>query len=282
MVGHLYSEKVKSIEIFHNKMVLSYLLSDQLVLKMQLNPEDLRSASMTIISEGSYEPILSSILFEIGKNCKSFVDIGANAGFYSLSMAILNPQIKVYAFEPNVSVAAVFSKNVELNQIGNRINLLNTALGSKLNEVRTLFIPKITGTGGGSLSDLHPEEGDAELQETKIDTLDNFCSNIEFIDLIKIDVEGFELEVINGALNVIESKRPVIFVELLRKWMIAFGHHPQNVVDLLHKIGYTSFAISDSYTTEIDVIDSGTIETNFLFVHKEDSHNLDLIKNYLR
>ena len=276
----LFSSNVSKLEVLSDGLTLEYFLTPDSKLNMIIEPKDLRSAPMTIICEGSYEPILSKILFHTGINARTFVDVGANAGFYSLSLAILNPEVKTISIEPNAEVAAILAKNIEINNLDKRITIVNSAVGSNVEESRTLFIPKITGTGGGSLNNLHPEEGKPITKEIKVDTLDNLISNMEPMDLMKIDVEGFEFEVIKGSENLIEKWHPIIFVELLRKWMAPFNAHPQDVVKFLTSRDYICFSIGDEKISRIALIDEGTSETNFIFVHRSDQFNLEILDEY--
>lgn len=276
----LFSSNVSKIEILSDGLTLEYFLTPDSKLNMIIEPRDLRSAPMTIICEGSYEPILSKILFQTGINARTFVDVGANAGFYSLSLAILNPEVKTISIEPNAEVAAILAKNIEINNLDKRITIVNSAVGSNVEESRTLFIPKITGTGGGSLNNLHPEEGKPVTREIKVDTLDNLISNMEPVDLMKIDVEGFEFEVIKGSESLIEKWHPIIFVELLRKWMAPFSSHPQDVVKFLTSRDYICFSIGDEKISRIVLIDEDTSETNFIFVHLADQFNLKILNEF--
>lgn len=59
----------------------------------------------------------------------------------------------------------------------------------------------------------------------------------------------------------------MVIIELLRKWMKAFGTSPQMVVDKLLPLGYELYAISDSKIIKINRIDDSTVETNFIFSH---------------
>jgi FkbM family methyltransferase len=247
---------------------------------MILEPKDLRSAPMTIICEGGYEPLLSKILFRTGVNARTFLDVGANAGFYSLSLSILNPDIKTISFEPNAEVATILAQNIEINKLDKRITIVNSAVGANIEESRPLFIPKITGTGGGSLNNLHPEEGKPVIKNIKVDTLDNSIGSMDPVDVIKVDVEGFEYEVIKGSENLIENWHPIIFVELLRKWMAPFGAHPQDVVKFLTRKGYICFSIGEDKISKIEIIDEATSETNFIFVHLTDQLNLGVLDEY--
>jgi FkbM family methyltransferase len=276
----VFSSKVSKLEVLSDGLTLEYFLKPDSKLSMIIEPKDLRSAPMTIICEGSYEPILSKILFHTGINARTFVDVGANAGFYSLSLAIRNPEVEIISVEPNAEVSSILARNIKINNLDKRITIVNSAVGSIVEESRTLFIPKITDTGGGSLNNLHHEEGKPITREIKVDTLDNLISNMEPVDLMKIDVEGFEFEVIKGSENLIEKWHPIIFVELLRKWMAPFNSHPQDVVNFLSNRDYLCFAIGEEKISMTAFIDEGTSETNFIFVHSSDKSNLEILEEY--
>jgi hypothetical protein len=86
-------------------------------LRMLLDPTDVRSAPFSIIADGKYEDFQAQTMFELIKESHNFLDIGSNMGFYSLSAAIINPEIKIYAFEPNPKISNVLETNIAANSI---------------------------------------------------------------------------------------------------------------------------------------------------------------------
>jgi FkbM family methyltransferase len=247
--------------------------------QMVLDHTDLRSVPFSVLADGYYEPFQSDILLELAKNSRSFLDIGANMGFYSLAIAMENPSISVHSFEPQPSVYQIMLKNIQLNQLHDRIISINIGLGHQQDDL-TMFIPNFTGTGGGSFKNLHADEGEAEQIKVPVVTLDSL--ELSVTDLIKIDVEGSELNVIYGAIDLITKNRPTIMAELLRKWMKPFGHSPQTFLNNLGNLGYRCFAINESDLTEINQIDEETLQTNFLFVHSDQKEHLELILSYVK
>jgi len=247
-------------------------------LLMILDETDIRSVPFSVLADGYYEPFQSDILVELGKNSGKFLDIGANMGFYSLALATENPELTVISFEPQPSVYEKMIKNIEMNNLQGRIKLLNMGLGHQIDEL-TMFIPKFTGTGGASFKNLHEDEGEAKEIKVPVVTLD--ALETDPVDLIKIDVEGFELNVISGAISLISQHRPSIVAELLRKWMKPFGHTPQMFLDELASLDYRCFAISEARLIEIEEIDQNTYETNFIFVHQDRSDHLDVVQKYV-
>ena len=75
---------------------------------------------------------------------------------------------------------------------------------------------------------------------------------------------------LNGSLDTISKHKPTLVLELLRKWSSQFDYTPNDVIDLLDSLGYFCFAISD-ILLRVNRIDDDTIETNFLFVHKNNT-----------
>jgi FkbM family methyltransferase len=229
---------------------------------------DLRTASLTILANGIYEPFLEDIIFELSDESEVFYDIGANLGFYSIGVATRNSDVECFSFEPNPKIAKSLKCNVSLNQLEGSIQIFEYALSETAAEME-FFIPSLTGSGGGSFHDLHPEEGRAHSIVVRAVRLDEFSAQLREPDLMKIDVEGAELSVITGGLATIKRNHPTIVVELLRKWMKAFGVTPQNVLNLLAKEGYECFGVQRNRLAPLKEITEETIENNFLFLHPE-------------
>lgn len=246
---------------------------------MMLDETDVRSVPFSVLADGYYEPFQSDILLELGKNSERFLDIGANMGFYSLALAIENPNLSVISFEPQPDVYQIMIENIELNGLQERIKLFNMGLGHQVEEL-TMYIPSFTGTGGASFRNLHEDEGEAREIKIPVEPLDAIETNL--VDLIKIDVEGFELNVISGAYGLITQHRPTIMAELLRKWMKPFGHSPQMFLDKLESLNYRCFAINAGHLVEIEQIGDETAETNFIFVHQDRNNHLDIVREYVK
>jgi len=257
--------------------VLIPLENDQAFIRMKLDVEDIRSVPFTVIAEGPYEQFQAQILFTLGKLADNFLDIGANMGFYSIALATLNPTLKVQSFEPQPRIYSCLATNLNLNNLESQVKIYNYGLGSREDSLK-MYIPAFTGSGGGSFANLHIEEGDAEEVLVPVKPLDILVPTNSNVDLIKIDVEGFEFEVVQGGLELIQRDKPTIVIELLRKWMKPFGKQPQDVINLLKPLGYEVFAIGSFRLTSITVIDESTVETNFVFVHTNNSKHLDKLR----
>ena len=86
------------------------------------------------------------------------------------------------------------------------------------------------------------------------------------LDLLKCDVEGAELMVLQGGAGVIARDRPGTVFGTLRKWSAAFGYHPNEVIAWTKALGYDCWAVGDGRLRHCEMIADDTVETNFLFV----------------
>ena len=135
------------------------------------------------------------------------LDIGANIGNHTLYWLKESPKKAqyVYAFEVIDDTYKILKKNIELNNLQNKTTLFNFGLGDK-NVKSSVRDYNIANVGGTSIKE--DDEGSFELKrldDIKIDRK---------VDVIKIDVEGYEVNVINGAKNFLKKHKPLIWVEL--------------------------------------------------------------------
>jgi FkbM family methyltransferase len=264
-LGALLAESESELSVGSTGLKLRYKISTGEDVQLWVDPNDTRGIGLSIISDGKYEEVLERLLLGFSARSRIFLDVGANAGFYTIAVATSNASILVHAFEPNPLVSKYFLRNLELNGLtDSRISLHEIGLSDREFDGE-LFVPQFTGTGGGSLKNLHPEEGDPTLFSIALTRLD--ALGLEGTDLIKIDVEGAELSVLRGGLETIKRGRPTIFIELLRKWMRPFGAHPNDVFDFLHQLGYKGYALTEQGPEDIEKVSDATPWTNFLFVH---------------
>jgi FkbM family methyltransferase len=137
-----------------------------------------------------------------------FVDVGANVGFYSIILS-KSKDIKSIAFEPIPSTYLKIEKNIQINLLSNKVFAKNIAIGSSIGQLRMSSdldtVNHVKSSSKESVHDIFVEVCD----------LDTIFSNGEFPSLVKIDVEGFETEVIGGMKNVLLSDSlKAIIIEL--------------------------------------------------------------------
>lgn len=141
------------------------------------------------------------------KNVRTIFDVGANVGQFANLILRNNPNADIYSFEPH---PASFSK---LSQIKTpNFKCFNVGLGATNSKMILYDYKDNQGSEHAALNKeviTNVHNGEASEIEVDIIMLDKFCAEhkIDQIDLLKIDVEGFELDVLKGAENLIKSKK---------------------------------------------------------------------------
>lgn len=233
-------------------------------LKFFWNPENLREPVSEAINHGAYERFAGRVIDRCARRASLAVDAGANIGWYSVKMAMGGG--RVIAYEPVGDTAAVLKANIALNGFSDRITVISQGLAARPGQGE-IFLPRDTGHVGASLRELHPGEMSRKLT-VRLTTLDeSLPANTGVpLDLLKCDVEGAELMVLQGGAGVIARDRPVLFLELLRKWSAAFGYHPNEVIAWTKALDYDCWAVGEGQLRHCETIADDTVETNFLFV----------------
>lgn len=138
--------------------------------------------------------------------CQTFYDVGSCFGGHSAFISAMS-DLHVYCFEPNRASLSYLEKTAALSNIP-RSNIFNVAIGSQRTYAELRHCKENFGQSFVSQS----ATGDIVMH-----SLDSFIStsHIRVPDMIKIDVEGFEMEVLDGAETVLKHCKPEIFVEIL-------------------------------------------------------------------
>ena len=141
-------------------------------------------------------------------------DIGSYTGVYALVAAKSNKKLKVSAFEPNPDLFSALEKNLKLNRIRN-VKSEQMALDDQPGEAY-LYLNHDIHTSIGSLIQSSKAGKKVLVRKT---TLDIYCENhsISSIDLMKIDVEGYETNVLQGGSSIIKKSSPIILMESLNQ-----------------------------------------------------------------
>jgi FkbM family methyltransferase len=157
---------------------------------------------------GDYEPAIQSAIEQRLRPGMTFYDVGANAGFFSLLGATLvGPKGKVVSFEPHPETAAQLRRQMSANCCNN-VEVIEAAVCDKIG---TAQFADDTIAVMASLGGANSASRTITVQTT---TLDNLVQYRPSPDLLKIDVEGAEIETLLGAEKLILHKRPILLVEL--------------------------------------------------------------------
>ena len=190
-----------------------------------------------LISEKSYlDGSIANILNSLAlSNCEVSIDIGANFGLSTMLMSRFSK--KVYAFEPEIKNIKRLKHLIHVNNKTN-IELIEKAVSRKNGKAR-FFIAD--ASSHHSLAKAHFGQSEEQTIEVDVVCLDSFCENkcIEKIGCLKIDVEGLELEVLEGAQGLLKSRgiEKIIF-EISTGVMSRLNRDPLESIKYLESFDY--------------------------------------------
>jgi len=193
------------------------------------------------------------------------LDIGANTGFYTLLAAGANPSGRVIAFEPVPRIYARLCDNIELNGWDHRCEARQQAMSRSSGEM-TLHVPDQDVPTSASLNpDGYRGQAGKQIQVT-VTTMDDAVPEDQRVDLIKIDVEGFEHDALaGGSERVLARDRPLIVLE------VNPGGPAEAIEAILRPNGYRFHHLLPSGPSEVASIvpDTEVHHRNFLCVPDE-------------
>jgi FkbM family methyltransferase len=142
------------------------------------------------------------------------LDIGANQGFMTLCLSKLTgPRGKIIAFEPSATVFRKLCDTVRRNNLPN-VQTVCAACGESKGSLR---LSKIENSSG--LATLLPPQRESESEEVRVLSIDDFVREQQvLVHFMKIDTEGYEPQVLRGAIQTIRAQRPVIYIELSSRY----------------------------------------------------------------
>jgi len=174
--------------------------------------------SRTLAIYRSREEDMIYIIKKVLKPGMKVIDCGSNIGFYPLLEAnILKGDGSIYAIEPDLRNFVLLNKNIEASEYGNSIKPFQLAISNKVGKEK-MFVAQES-----NLNKIVSEEDDFadrhivdEIVEVETTTLDMFCSNDEYIDFVRMDIEGFEVEVFQGMKKIFANAKKgfMVFIEL--------------------------------------------------------------------
>ena len=184
-----------------NNFVNGYTITNDDV-KLFLNNKD-NFLSRDLAFHKVWEPEITKLVKEIIKEDQVVIDVGANIGYFTtLFSKLVGKSGKVFSFEPAPNNFEFLKKNVSLNNLQN-VTICQMA-ASDISEKQNLFL-STWNFGDNRLFEKPRDERDLERKQVQVETvrLDEIIH--EKIDFIKIDVQGFELQVINGAKKLFDN-----------------------------------------------------------------------------
>lgn len=167
-----------------------------------------------------------------------FLDVGAGIGYFSIVLKLFKPGITVWGFEPCRATHRICLENLRLNGLSRRDVTINRLALSNYKGKGMLKLHEQDGLN--TLGKPFAESKFLAQEETEVTMLDLFLKDngIDRVDVIKVDIEGGELRLFQGAMRLLNDIGPLILFENMNYRTSAFGHLPQHVQMFLESCGY--------------------------------------------
>jgi FkbM family methyltransferase len=222
-----------------------------LLAKTRRNQRMMRLAAAIMAKSDAAEPII--------------IDIGANVGLFTTAfMAAAKPPKLVLAIEPSNYVFTILK--IVTTKL-DRVRCRKLALSHESSQVQLKTPVKKSGSLRVGLSHIgNGDELTAFVENVQARRLDDLLTAeaITHVDIVKIDVEGAEQHVINGAPNLINKTKPIWFIELVQGRADNFTGSASDLFHQFISIGYQAFVLNDDYGW--DQVTAISEATDYLFV----------------
>ncbi|MGB5969731.1 MAG: FkbM family methyltransferase [Spirulinaceae cyanobacterium] len=205
-----------------------------------------------IYKNGCFEKDTVELVSKLLQPGMVFVDGGAHCGQYTLvASKCVGESGEVHSFEPDPDTFAMLSDSIKLNGLKN-VYLNQLALSDRI-EVKELYLAMANNIGGNSLYE--PENYSGDICTVKCTTLDSYLKQhkISKIDLLKLDIEGYEMNVLESSQVFKDGdSQPFIVVEFNESNQQKIGKSCQEMANFLRKCGYKLCLIGKRHSGGID------------------------------
>jgi FkbM family methyltransferase len=209
-----------------------------------------------------------------------FIDVGANIGAHSLMAASKIKTGKIFSFEPSLKALKYLKENIQINNLTKVITVIDKVVSNKTGYEKFIM---------GKHSEVDHIGGWNNLsQDTNIIpsiTLDKFfkIQKISYVDLVKIDVEGAELKVLEGLKDYLARGKVGAIIFEINSNCVTYGYNSEDIVKFLKQNRFAIFLLGDNYKlNKLTINNLRSLHTfNALAVHKSKTVQ-DRIVKYLK
>jgi FkbM family methyltransferase len=211
---------------------------------------------------GSYEPELREIMRAVLPPGGTAIDVGANAGWHTLLMArLVGPHGRVLAVEPNPSVREHLRRNIAINRFAQ-----TEVIGAALAEAQGMLnfvAPDAEHPASASGHVVTADPAPPEVMRVEASTLDILAAEkkLDRLDLLKIDAEGFEWPILQGAQACIAQFRPYLMFEFDPAYAVRGQDSSRLFAEFFQRHNYRLFAIGRNWS---ELIESWPASANIL------------------
>jgi FkbM family methyltransferase len=222
-----------------SECMVTIMMRDRSIMKL-----DLRSFERLVFFLGNYDAREIALLSRLVQPEGVVLDVGANVGFYSIGLAYRSRAQRIVAFEPVPENFARLAYHVECNALAARVTPVNVALGNRCGHVEMHMTDRGKSSTGNAVLVTETNIADRPPScRAAMTRLDDYAAENEITscDLIKVDIEGAELEFLRGAGEFVQRTRPVIFSEYNPAAAAEFAYTFDDLTDLLGSWRYQTF-----------------------------------------
>lgn len=235
------------------------------------------SLSPHLILDGEWEMEFTNIFRSLIKENSNILDIGANAGWFALVGSTQNSKGKTLAIEANPDLVRLINFSFNLNGYSGRSNVANVAISGKEEKLVLKRVKDLWGSSSVG-SNLNEEDIDSKF-EVRATTVDLICKEYKFekVDIIKMDIEGYEENAWKGMKETVKNNPSLIFC---MEFSPASYENPKNFLDELFKTFKFQYGminnkhfqrLNDKESVEMTVAIDGFI---MLILSNEEIHNI--------
>ncbi|MEP7014313.1 MAG: FkbM family methyltransferase [Verrucomicrobiota bacterium] len=182
-------------------------------------------------------------------------DVGAHSGLISAMFCAAQPRNRAVAFEPSTVLAERLAAIRELNQFGERMRIESIGIGKE-----TKIVEMVLDPAGGFIQTQrfdHTMWAAPEPVQIRIESLQDAASRLDIIPhFIKIDIEGYEFEAIQGSVEFLARHKPSLFLELHLNYLEQRDYSAKRLVDMLQQCSYAFYTSTGSRLKPSDLYDS--------------------------
>jgi FkbM family methyltransferase len=186
---------------------------------------------------GFYEKIELDVFERLAATSKTIVDVGANIGLYCCIAADRAPDAaKIVAFEPVPENLGYLRRNLEENELAARVVVEEQAVGQASGRIEIYLLEGSTARHSASAKNVQNSTTSITVPAVSLDGYLQQKLGNRPIDLLKVDVEGYESAVLRGARRILHEDKPTLFIEFVPDNLVNCGFRPDEFLDIIFGI----------------------------------------------
>jgi len=194
--------------------------------------------------QGMYEEANVRLLVALARPGTYYLDVGANIGLTSIPLLSLVPECKVVSFEPAPTTAAFLERSAAASSFASRWTVVTEAVGSEKGEIDF----HVAAGGMDSFSGFYDTQrsgAGSSVVTVRVTTLDDVWADLGEppVSIVKIDVEGAELDVLRGARRCLSAEKPFVLLEWNARNAAAAGLNSAHMLDVAGELRYGIFSL---------------------------------------